>query len=184
MRNYIITEGQLNRLLTEDISSKEKGFDILSKMMNRHYPFITRVYPKTLEGLGSYLSVNIDIDLNKFYKVTGTNPPEQFYNNPHLFELLKEPGMYLRRYVDSKHKEDYSVDYNIEMNEMLNRYHKLIPESMRVTKFEGRTDEDLLDLATTTYGGDEYFFVRWRDEKEPIDLEVEYFFPTVDINKL
>lgn len=182
MRNYIITEGQLNRLLTEEISSKEKGFDILSKMMNRHYPFITRVYPKTLEGLGSYLSVNIDIDLNKFYKVTRTNPPEQFYNNPHLFELLKEPGMYLRRYVDSEHKEEYSVDYNIEMNEILNRYHQLLPESMQVTKFEGRTDEDLSQLGSNSF--DAAFFFRWRDEKEPIDLEVEYFFPTVDINKL
>lgn len=182
MRNYIITEGQLNRLLTEEISSKEKGFDILSKMMNRHYPFITRVYPKTLEGLASYLEVNIDIDLNKFYKVTRTNPPEQYYNNPHLFELLKEPGMYLRRYVDEKYKEEYSTDYNSDMNDILNKYHQLLPESIRVTKFEGRTDEDLRQLGNNSF--DAEFFFRWRDEKEPVELEVEYFFPTVDINKL
>ena len=168
--------------LKEEVESdvKKKGFDILTKMMNRHYPFITRVYPKTLEKLGTYLGVNIDIDLNKFYKVTGTNPPEQYYNNPHLFELLKEPGMYLRRYVDEKYKEEYSTDYNWDMNDILNKYHQLLPESMRITKFEGRTDEDLRQLDSR----DRTFFFRWRDDKEPIDLDVAYFFPTVDIDKL
>jgi hypothetical protein len=123
----------------------------------------------------------MDIDLNKFYKITGTTPPKKLeeYLKEHMFDLLRERGMYLRRYVDNLYKDEYENNFNDKLNELLNKYYNLIPQSMQYTKFEGRTDDELMDLGS---GSD--FYIRWRDEKEPINLEINYFYPQVNVNKL
>jgi len=166
--------------MNESINEKQKGFDILSKMIKKHYPYLSNVRPTDNSG-GTYLSVDMDIDLNKFYKITGTTPPKKLeeYLKEHMFDLLRERGMYLRRYVDNLYKDEYENNFNDKLNELLNKYYNLIPQSMQYTKFEGRTDDELMDLGS---GSD--FYIRWRDEKEPINLEINYFYPQVDVDKL
>lgn len=181
MRKYIITESQLNRLLTED-DSKTKGFQILTRLMKKEYPFIIELIPKDVEeGYDTYHSVDVVFDLNKFYDVTGTKPPES-YLKKHMLNLLEERGMYLRRYVSDENDKDYSIEYNIQFENLMNHLYQRLPKEMRITKFEGKSDEYFWRTVATNSKPE--FYIKWRDEKEPIVLELGYFYPQVDVSKL
>jgi hypothetical protein len=179
MKRYIITEGQLNRLLTED-DSKKKGFEILNNLIKKHFPYVISIEPQYEDSYGTTLRVNVNIDLNKFYKFTNTTPPESYLQD-YMLDLLKEPGMYMRRYVDDQYRDE-ALKINDKIDDLMNKYYGLVPPGMRITKFEGKSDEYF--ERTVTQSRDPELFIRWRDEKEPINLEVNYFYPQVDVSKL
>lgn len=164
--------------MNESINEKQKGFDIISKMIKKHYPFIISLNPQYGDGYGTSINIDVDVDLNKFYKVTNTRPPEEYLKKDYMLDLLKERGMYLTRYVDRKYRDEV-IKLNDRINDLMNEYYKMIPSSLIITKFEGRSDISLYSL-----GGDFEFYLNWRDEKEPINLEINYFYPQVDVDKL
>lgn len=168
--------------MNESIDEKQKGFDILSKMIKKHYPFIISLNPQYGDGYGTTINIDIDIDLNKFYKLTNTRPPKEYLED-HMLDLLEERGMYLMRYVDRKYRDEV-IKLNDRINDLMNEYYKMIPSSMRITKFEGRSDISLYNLAGNSYGVNNPFYLNWRDNKEPINLEINYFYPQVDVDKL
>lgn len=165
--------------MNESINEKQKGFDIISKMIKKHYPFIISLNPQYGDGYGTSINIDIDIDLNKFYKLTNTRPPE-YLKKDYMLDLLKERGMYLMRYVDREYRDEV-IKLNDRINNLMNEYYKMIPSSMIITKFEGRSDISLYSLGGDS---DNPFYLNWRDEKEPINLEINYFYPQVDVDKL
>ena len=164
--------------MNESINEKQKGFDILSKMIKKHYPFIISLNPQYEDGYGTSIYVDVDVDLNKFYKLTNTRPPKEYLKD-HMLDLLEERGMYLMRYVDIKYRDEV-IKLNDRINDLMNEYYKMIPSSMIITKFEGRSDGYFVRTATEN----PRLFINWRDEKEPINLEINYFYPQVDVDKL
>ena len=181
MKKYIVTESQLNRLLTED-DSKTRGFQVLTRLMKKEYPFIIELIPRDVEeGYDTYHTIDVLFDLNKFYDFTGTKPPDR-YLKPHMLNLLEERGMFLYRYVNEEYEDDYSIEYNMKLENLMNHLYQRLPREMRITKFEGKSDEYF--VRTTATNQQPEFYIKWRDEKEPIVLEVGYFYPQVDVNKL
>ncbi len=164
--------------MNESIDEKQKGFDILSKMIKKHYPFIISLKPNYQDNYLTSLSIDVHIDLNKFYTLTNTRPPEEYLQD-HMLDLLKERGMYLMRYVDREYKDE-ALKINDRINDLMNKYYTMIPDNMRITKFEGRSDEHFVRTATQNPD----LFINWRNEKEPINLEVEHFYPQVNVDKL
>lgn len=165
--------------MNESIDEKQKGFDILSRMVKKHYPFIISLEPKYKDAYDTTLYVDIHIDLNKFYKVTNTRPPEEYLKKDHMLDLLKVEGIYLTRYVDSEYKDE-ALKIGDRIIDLMNKYYTMIPDNMKITKFEGRSDEYF--LRTVPQNPD--LFINWRNEKEPINLDIDYFYPQVDLNKL
>lgn len=165
--------------MNESINEKQKGFDIISKMIKKHYPFIISLNPQYGDGYGTSINIDVDVDLNKFYKLTNTRPPEEYLKKDHMLDLLKERGMYLMRYVDREYRDEV-IKLNDRINNLMNEYYKMIPSSMIITKFEGRSDGYFIRTATEN----PRLFINWRDEKEPINLEINYFYPQVDVDKL
>lgn len=168
--------------MNESVDLKKKGFDVLTRLMKKEYPFIIELIPKDVEeGYDTYHSVDVVFDLNKFYDVTGTKPPEG-YLKKHMLNLLEERGMYLRRYVSDENDKDYSVEYNIQFENLMNHLYQRLPSEMRITKFEGKSDEYFWRTVATNSKPE--FYIKWRDEKEPIVLDLGYFYPQVDVDKL
>ena len=168
--------------MNESVDLKKKGFDVLTRLMKKEYPFIIELIPRDVEeGYDTYYTIDVVFDLNKFYDVTGIRPPDS-YLQPHMLSLLEERGMYLYRYVSEEYKEDYSIEYNMKLENLMNHLYQRLPREMRITKFEGKSDEYF--VRTTATNQKPEFYIKWRDEKEPIVLEVGYFYPQVDVNKL
>lgn len=165
--------------MNESIDEKQKGFDILSKMVKKHYPFIISLEPQYEDVYLTSLSINVHIDLNKFYKITNTRPPEEYLED-HMLDLLNETGMYLMRYVDREYRDE-ALKINDRIIDLMNKYYTMIPDNMKITKFEGRSDASLYSLGG---GDDNPFYINWRNEKEPIHLDIGYFYPQVDVDKL
>ena len=165
--------------MNESIDEKQKGFDILSKMVKKHYPFIISLEPQYEDVYLTSLSINVHIDLNKFYKITNTRPPEEYLED-HMLDLLNERGMYLMRYVDREYRDEV-LKINDRIIDLMNKYYTMIPDNMKITKFEGRSDASLYRLGG---GDDNPFYINWRNEKEPINLDIDHFYPQVDVDKL
>ena len=165
--------------MNESIDEKQKGFDILSKMIKKHYPFIISLEPQYKDVYDTLLYVDVHIDLNKFYKITNTRPPEEYLKKDFMLDLLNERGMYLMRYVDREYRDEV-LKINDRIIDLMNKYYTMIPDNMRITKFEGRSDEHFVRTATQNPD----LFINWRNEKEPINLEVEHFYPQVNVDKL
>ena len=166
--------------MNESIDEKQKGFDILSKMVKKHYPFIISLEPQYKDVYDTTLSIDIHIDLNKFYKITNTRPPEEYLKKDHMLDLLNERGMYLMRYVDREYRDEV-LKINDRIIDLMNKYYTMIPDNMKITKFEGRSDASLYRLGG---GDDNPFYINWRNEKEPIKLDIDHFYPQVDVDKL
>ena len=96
-----------------------------------------------------------------------------------MLDLLNERGMYLMRYVDREYRDEV-LKINDRIIDLMNKYYTMIPDNMRITKFEGRSDEHFVRTATQNPD----LFINWRNEKEPINLEVEHFYPQVNVDKL
>ena len=174
MRTYIITESQLEKLVSGD---REKGIEILSTLIRKRFPYITSIDISS-SITHDTLYINLHVDLNKFYKITNTTPPRDYFEKTgiddddyFLLELLKTPGAFMMRYVDEKYKEDYSWEFNVKLEKLFSNYYKSLPDSVTYKKFEN-------------YTGDDPFYIRWRDEKVPMDIKIETIYPQVDVDKL
>ena len=165
--------------MNESTDLKKKGLDILKRMVKKEYPYILDIIPKEFKsGYATYLPCDIKIDLNKFYKITNTTPPKKYLEDRHMLELLEERGMYLRRYLDEEYKEDYSIEFNDNITKLMNNVYGMLPKDMQITKFQDRRDDELGML------NDPEFYLRWRDDKETIELEIDYFIPQVNVENL
>ena len=172
MRTYIITETQFDKLVSGD---KEKGIEILSTLIRKRFPYIVSIDISSVTDDSLY--INLHIDLNMFYKITNTTPPRKFFETTdingeyYLLDLLHDTGVYMMRYVDEKYKEDYSWEFNIKLEKLFTNYYKSLPGSVTYSKYED-------------YTGDDPFYIRWRDDKLPMDIKIDMIYPQVDVDKL
>ena len=72
MRTYIITESQLEKLVS---GNKEKGIEILSTLIRKRFPYITSIDINSVTD--DTLYINLHVDLNMFYEITNTTPPRE-----------------------------------------------------------------------------------------------------------
>ena len=100
--------------------------------------------------------------------------------NKVLWELLDQEGYYLMRYVDESAEKKYSVDYNMEFIKYMNSFYQHLPAYMRYSIFEGFSDDKLEKAVAMSLEGAK----RWQDEKEPVNMEISYWQPKVDFDKL
>lgn len=172
MRTYIITETQFDKLVSGD---KEKGIEILSTLIRKRFPYIVSIDISSVTDDSLY--INLHVDLNKFYEITNTTPPRKFLEMTdingeyYLLDLLHSTGVYMMRYVDEKYKEDYSWEFNIKLEKLFTNYYKSLPGSVTYTKYKD-------------YTGDDPFYIRWRDDKLPMDIKIDMIYPQVDVDKL
>ena len=94
--------------------NKKKGRDIqmLEKIMKKKYPFITGLEVNEIKE--SFIFLNVHFDLNMFYDLTKTSPPQRYFDNE-WWDLLEEKGSYFMRYVESEEKDKVNkISSNIE----------------------------------------------------------------------
>ena len=156
---------------------KKKGRDIqmLEKLMKKKYPFITGLEVNEIKE--SFIFLNVHFDLNMFYDLTKTSPPQRYIENE-WWDLLEEKGSYFMRYVESEEKDKVNkIGSNIERD--LNQIYKVLPKNLIHTKYEDWTDDYFDDLKMG-----QSFYKQWRDDKEPMDIGIDNFYPQVDVDKL
>ena len=174
MRTYIITEAQFDKLVSGD---REKGIEILSTLIRKRFPYITSIEVNSLTETHDSLYINLHVDLNKFYKITNTTPPREYFEKTgidgeyFLLDLLNNTGLYMMRYVDEKYKDDYDWAFNDKLSKLFSNYYKALPSSVTHKKLEN-------------YTGDDSFLISWIDEKLPMDIKIDTIYPQVDVDKL
>jgi hypothetical protein len=173
-------EDEVNVVKEQDESKpKDKGLEILTKLIKNKYPFIISIDGEYSNSSPTKLMVDIVFDLNKFYDLTNTTFPRHYVGKDYLIDvMLNEPGFFLKRYVDDENKDKYDYQYNNKMEHMLNNYYKLLPEHLQHKMFEGFTEEDINN------DKDPDFIRRWKEEGDRIELAVNKFYPQVDVDKL
>ena len=163
---------------------KDKGLQMLERLMIKKHPFITKIEIGN-KGDG-YINLNIYFNLNKFYEITGTKPPVD-YVRYHWWDVLGNKGYYLTRYVDVDDEEGIEKVTKVkdQLGEDLNKLYEKLPSDFRISEFEDMTDEEL--EANASAGGSLFNFStlkRWQEEKRPILLFTNYFYPQIDVDKL
>jgi len=160
---------------TGDVKKKDKGFQMLERLMKKKYPFITGL--EVNEIADSIIGINVHFDLNMFYDITKTSPPQRYVENE-WWDMLEEKGSYFMRYVEKEEKDNVNkVSHSIEKD--LNQIYKVLPKNVIHTKYESWDDDYINSLEI---GGN--FYKQWRDDKEPMDVTIDYFYPQVDVDKL
>lgn len=160
---------------TGDVKKKGRDIQMLEKLMKKKYPFITDLEVHEIDN--SFIYLNIHFDLNMFYTITKTSPNKRYIENE-WWDLLEEKGSYFMRYVDAEEKDNVNkISTNIEKD--LNLIYKVLPKNVIHTKYESWTD-DYID----TLERGQSFYKQWRDDKEPMDIGIEYFYPQLDVDKL
>ena len=160
---------------TGDVKKKGRDIQMLEKLMKKKYPFITDIEVNQIDD--SFIYLNIHFDLNMFYTITKTSPTKRYFENE-WWDMLKEKGSYFMRYVDSEEKDNVNkISTNIEKD--LNLIYKVLPKNVIHTKYESWTDDYIDDLKRG-----KSFYKQWRDDKEPMDIGIEYFYPQLDVDKL
>jgi len=160
---------------TGDVKKKGRDIQMLEKLMKKKYPFITDLEVHEIDD--SFIYLNIHFDLNMFYTITKTSPKKSYVKNE-WWDMLEEKGSYFMRYVDSEEKDNVNkISTNIERD--LNQIYKVLPKNVIHTKYESWTDDyiDTLDRGQS-------FYKQWRDDKEPMGIGIEYFYPQLDVDKL
>jgi hypothetical protein len=160
---------------TGDVKKKGRDIQMLEKLMKKKYPFITDLEVHEIDN--SFIYLNIHFDLNMFYTITKTSPKKSYVENE-WWDMLEEKGSYFMRYVDSEEKDNVNkISSNIERD--LNQIYKVLPKNVIHTKYESWTDDYIDDLKRG-----QSFYKQWRDDKEPMDIGIEYFYPQLDVDKL
>jgi hypothetical protein len=160
---------------TGDVKKKGKDIQMLEKLMKKKYPFITGLEVNEIKE--SFIFLNVHFDLNMFYDLTKTSPPQRYIENE-WWDLLEEKGSYFMRYVESEEKDKVNkIGHNIDKD--LNQIYKVLPKNVIHTKYEDWTDDyiDNLEIGKS-------FYKQWRDDKEPMDIGIDNFYPQVDVDKL
>lgn len=160
---------------TGDIKKKGRDIQMLEKLMKKKYPFITDIEINQIDE--SFIYLNIHFDLNMFYDLTKTSPPQRYFENE-WWDLLKEKGPYFMRYVESEEKDKVNkISSKIEKD--LNQIYKVLPKNVIHTKYESWTEDHIDNLERG-----QSFYKQWRDDKEPMSIGIEYFYPQLDVDKL
>jgi len=160
---------------TGDVKKKGRDIQMLEKLMKKKYPFITGLEVNEIKE--SFIFLNVHFDLNMFYDLTKTSPPQRYIENE-WWDLLEEKGSYFMRYVESEEKDKVNkIGSNIERD--LNQIYKVLPKNLIHTKYEDWTDDYIDDLKMG-----QSFYKQWRDDKEPMDIGIDNFYPQVDVDKL
>ena len=157
--------------------NKKKGRDIqmLEKIMKKKYPFITGLEVNEIKE--SFIFLNVHFDLNMFYDLTKTSPPQRYIENE-WWDMLEEKGSYFMRYVESEEKDKVNkISHNIEKD--LNHIYRVLPKNVIHTKYESWDDEYISNLEAG-----QSFYKQWRDDKEPMDIGIDNFYPQLDVDKL
>ena len=157
--------------------NKKKGRDIqmLEKIMKKKYPFITGLEVNEIKE--SFIFLNVHFDLNMFYDITKTSPPQRYIENE-WWDMLEEKASYFMRYVEFEEKDRVNkISHNIEKE--LNQIYKVLPKNVIHTKYEDWTDDYIDNLETG-----QMFYKQWRDDKEPMDIGIDNFYPQVNVDNL
>jgi hypothetical protein len=160
---------------TGAVYKKGRDIQMLEKLMKKKYPFITGLEVNEIKE--SFIFFNVHFDLNMFYDLTKTSPPQRYIENE-WWDLLEEKGSYFMRYVESEEKDKVNkIGSNIERD--LNQIYKVLPKNVIHTKYEDWTDDYIDNLERG-----QSFYKQWRDDKEPMGIGIEYFYPQLDVDKL
>jgi hypothetical protein len=160
---------------TGDVKKKGKDIQMLEKLIKKRFPFITGLEVNEIKE--SFIFLNVHFDLNMFYDLTKTSPPQRYIENE-WWDMLEEKGSYFMRYVESEEKDKVNkIGHNIDKD--LNQIYKVLPKNVIHTKYEDWTDDyiDNLEIGKS-------FYKQWRDDKEPMDIGIDNFYPQVDVDKL
>jgi len=179
MSKYIISKKQQS-LLFESIDPKQAAEKLMSSIIKKKYPYIIRLEIEEREIYLTQTTVDIHFDLNKFYQITGTKPPSNYFESPYLLDLLKDKNMYLMTYVDEEDRVSFGNEFNDALENELKKIYNTLPNQMVYTKFQNIPDDYKSD--NDRIGS--HFYQRWKKELEPVDLRVGRYIPTVDIEKL
>lgn len=162
---------------TGDVKKKDRDIQMLERLIKKKYPFITSLEVNKIDEAA--INLDIHIDLNKFYDVTKTSPPQKYIDNNWL-DLLEERGLFLTRYVDREspdHDKANKIGDNILKE--LNQIYKVLPKNVVHTKYEAWDDDYINGLVQGRS-----FFKEWRDEKEPMSIYMDHFYPQVNVDNL
>lgn len=160
---------------TGDVKKKDRGIQMLERLIKKRYPFITGL--EVNEIVDSIIGINIHFDLNMFYDITKTSPPQEYLNNE-WWDLLKEKGSYFMRYVEKEEKDKVNkISSNIEKD--LSQIYKVLPKNVIHTKYETWDDDRINSLDRG-----QSFYREWRDDKEPMDVTIAHLAPQLDVDKL
>jgi hypothetical protein len=161
---------------TGDVKKKGRDIQMLERLMKKKYPFITGLEVNEIEE--SFIYLNIHFDLNMFYDLTKTSPPQKYIENE-WWDMLEEKAPYFMRYVESEEKDNVNkISRNIEKD--LNQIYKVLPKNVIHTKYES-WDDDHIDFLGNR---GQSFYKQWRDDKEPMDVGIDNFYPQLDVDKL
>ena len=164
-----------------ELTPKQKaGLKLVQSSIRKKYPFVLgmTINMGQLELYGTMVGVDIHIDLEKMYKFTNTHSPRRYDDHPTLYGQLKEPRGYLLIYMDDEFHNEYGSDFNNKFEKSMNTYYKNLPPGMCISKFEGWDDQRLIDQTNLKVSPD--FYIKWRDEKEPVDLRIDKFVPVIN----
>lgn len=176
MAKYIISKKQT--LLLEATDSKKVANKLLASILKRYYPYIIGVEIEEKTYYTTLASVNMYVDLNKFYQATNTTPPLEYLEYDYLLDLLEDPSSYLMTYVDEKYKKSFAAVFNHILEENLQKIYQTLPTHIIKTKFQNIPD----DYEPSTISPE--FIQKWKEELEPVDLRIGKFIPTVNLEEL
>lgn len=160
---------------------KKAGFKLLLTHVKKKYPFVINIIPnlESFYKYGTLISFDIEFDLAKFYKVTGTQPPENYFTNEYLLELLELDGAYLMRYVDDSLRDEYSSNYNEEFIKHMSSLYSNLPSYMRYSVLEGFSNQELANVGMSLES-----LKRWQEKEEPLTIHLNLWKPKVDFDKI
>ena len=160
---------------TGDVKKKGRDIQMLEKIIKKKYPFITGLEVNEIKE--SFIFLNVHFDLNMFYDLTKTSPPQRYIENE-WWDMLEEKGSYFMRYVEKEENNKVNkISRNIEKE--LGQIYKVLPKNVIHTKYESWDDDYINSLEI---GGN--FYKQWRDDKEPMDIGIDNFYPQLDVDKL
>jgi len=160
---------------TGDVKKKGRDIQMLERIIKKKYPFITGLEVNEIKD--SFIFLNVHFDLNMFYELTKTSPPQRYIENE-WWDLLEEKGSYFMRYVDKEENNKVNkISSNIERD--LSQIYKVLPKNVIHTKYESWDDDYISGLETG-----QSFYKQWRDDKEPMDIGIDNFYPQLDVDKL
>lgn len=167
-----------------DSRKKKVAIKTITNLLRKEYPFIIDIIPKEYND-GMFLVIDIVFDLNKFYKTTNTTFPSSYIGKDYLMKMLEEPGYYLSRYVDYPDREKVGSAYNNNIKTFIEKMNSGLPTGIKFLKFEDFTDEELDNVRSNLDARNAlYFYKRWKDDKEPIEFDINNWIPKVDFSKL
>jgi hypothetical protein len=176
------------------IDPKKKGFELITNLVKKKFPFIKKInveYKPKSEIRD--IPILIEFDLAEFYEYSKTKPPWRPWLKTidDKIDSMDENQSYLMLFIDHYlefDRQKYGWEFSKKILDIINNYYKRLPKWMTHTYFEGMSNQELIDLAIernrpdTDWGRD--FYIRWRDEEEPIQFDIKSFVPIINKEKL